>query len=1177
MTLSGISAAESGTALNRVLESFIKPSEAMTAHLKTQGYESGVAAVQALGLKGTMDMLRETTGGNVETLAKLFNETRAAKGALALMANEGQNYLGVFNAVTSETERLGATQRAFNEQSKSFSFQLELAKNNLVALGIEIGQRVLPALSSLASMVSGVLTTFSDLPGPVKAAVAVFGALVGVAGLVGGSFLLLAPRISHARDLMADLAVKSPALAGGLRTVGGALGALGLVLTAGTVLMALMGQAKAQLKRDTEALVEALEAEEDGMEGAADAALTKLIMDRQLIDGAKSLGVSLELVSDAARGDKDAMAELERQLSTTDVQVRNLGSGFGQLGTASDQTRNVNRAFLGSVGEVSTALEAARKQVDAKKEALGILNPTVDDTQAKMKQVEQILGPVGDALGSNAEEVKKLDDIQKAYNDSMKAFADGASVYKKVLDEKQEAERTARDTLDRTTADGKKAWEDFKVSTDITLGEYNAGLQNQITSAEEWSRNYVAIYQRFGPQVATILASMGREGQIIAAKMTADLEGEGKKTAELLPKLYGQAGVDATTGLFRGLGPSPANTATQGQAVRDEANRVLGPLPADALALAQTTTGNILAGLAPMIPNTTNQAAQTSAGAHLHFDPLPAWAAGIAQGMTGNMSAGLGPMIPNTTNQAQQTRSGAAGALDPLMADIQRIAGTTTSNMLGGLDPMAPGTRQRADETSRGVYDPLGPVPGWTGGTGGAATDRWLGQLDRGLGATFNRAAGWANDLLRVLNPLLKGAGAPQFGSPGGGDWPQSDGGVLEFYASGGVENHVAQIAPGRWPARVWAEPETEGEAYIPLAASKRRRSEEILSAVARRFGLSVVDFKGGALGDLPVITRAWGGLDDYGLPHPPDYAAQGTMVGRTAREDSYYTFRKILEFEKARREAAAAAGGVGGGSLGGGGWQAITNYLSSRGVPYTITSTTGGKHAPGSYHYQGKAVDMVSGNMMQIFNTLAGVGGSLAELFHDPAGWSIKNGQRVNWTVGGHGGHVHGAVFDQGGILQPGYTLAYNGTGMPERVISFANGGEMGQWYGGPGYGFIGPQGELPGPWFAKGTTIPQLAQSPLREIVNSLFTVAHAVGSIAAVTPARQAGPAGSVGGGGVIDNSVTISAPVTVEVNAPVGADVDHLNRIVGTQVNWALKQWGQNLQQLLRAQGRVRIRV
>ena len=73
------------------------------------------------------------------------------------------------------------------------------------------------------------------------------------------------------------------------------------------------------------------------------------------------------------------------------------------------------------------------------------------------------------------------------------------------------------------------------------------------------------------------------------------------------------------------------------------------------------------------------------------------------------------------------------------------------------------------------------------------------------------------------------------------------DGGIdkLEHYANGGSkEQHKAQIARGgEW--RVWAEPETDGESYIPLAKSKRKRSTQILAKTADIFGLTVLDKKG--------------------------------------------------------------------------------------------------------------------------------------------------------------------------------------------------------------------------------------------------------------------------------------------------------------------------------------------
>jgi hypothetical protein len=84
----------------------------------------------------------------------------------------------------------------------------------------------------------------------------------------------------------------------------------------------------------------------------------------------------------------------------------------------------------------------------------------------------------------------------------------------------------------------------------------------------------------------------------------------------------------------------------------------------------------------------------------------------------------------------------------------------------------------------------------------------------------------------------------------------EANGGVLDFYAAGGIrENHVAQIArAGTW--RVWAEDETRGEAYIPLAASKRARSIEIWKQAGHRMGIESFA-EGGVFAPRPVYQAA--------------------------------------------------------------------------------------------------------------------------------------------------------------------------------------------------------------------------------------------------------------------------------------------------------------------------------
>ena len=68
------------------------------------------------------------------------------------------------------------------------------------------------------------------------------------------------------------------------------------------------------------------------------------------------------------------------------------------------------------------------------------------------------------------------------------------------------------------------------------------------------------------------------------------------------------------------------------------------------------------------------------------------------------------------------------------------------------------------------------------------------------------------------------------------------------------AEGHYAQIAPaGAW--RVWAEPETGGEAYIPLAASKRAGAMAVFTQVANTFGVPVAPMAAGGTWGVPAYS----------------------------------------------------------------------------------------------------------------------------------------------------------------------------------------------------------------------------------------------------------------------------------------------------------------------------------
>lgn len=153
MTLSGISSSEAGTSLNRLLQSLIDPSEELALAINEVGYESGAQALEVDSLSTVMLKLMDASEGNIETLLKWFPEIRAARGALALMSDEGRNYLEVAAAIEVVDARQGAARKALNEQMKSVSAQWKIFVNNINAAAIGIGTALLPAIIVLLDSV----------------------------------------------------------------------------------------------------------------------------------------------------------------------------------------------------------------------------------------------------------------------------------------------------------------------------------------------------------------------------------------------------------------------------------------------------------------------------------------------------------------------------------------------------------------------------------------------------------------------------------------------------------------------------------------------------------------------------------------------------------------------------------------------------------------------------------------------------------------------------------------------------------------------------------------------------------------------------------------------------------------------------------------------------------------
>lgn len=425
MTLNGISAAEAGTSMNRVIQTLIQPSAELASALKAMGYESGLAALEQLGLNGVMAGLAKQTGGGAEAMSSLFPEIRALRGALALTSAEGQNYNRVQGAMNDEAQLLGATQRALAEQQKSTSYQFQILKNSVVAAAIDFGQSLLPAIKMVVGAFQAAIDVWNAIPGPLKVIVGVAGLLAGIFVGIAGALLLLAPGILMASaafgTLTAAIGTATTASLTFLATPWGiALAAVGGAVAIATGLWAKHAKGQADTKRRVDELKDSLDAETGALTEQTQQLLRDRIVKDDLDKKAKELGVSLQDLMLAMSGDEAAAARVEAQAGkTTDELIAQA--------EAADKAAGGHNALEDSLStEWTTAGSAQQAHSDLTK-AIGKGSSDVDKATSAFEREKTITTATEGAMGQLTRAT-----TQKAEAD--KAAAEAADAHRQQME-----------------------------------------------------------------------------------------------------------------------------------------------------------------------------------------------------------------------------------------------------------------------------------------------------------------------------------------------------------------------------------------------------------------------------------------------------------------------------------------------------------------------------------------------------------------------------------------------------------------------------------------------------------------------------------------------------------------------------------------------------------------------
>ncbi|WP_243158354.1 phage tail tape measure protein, partial [Clostridium sporogenes] len=84
LTKNGLKTDEAVTALKGVFSSVIKPTEEAAKTAQQLGIDFSVSALKSKGFAKFLEEIKVKTGGNTETMGKLFGNVRALSGALVL-------------------------------------------------------------------------------------------------------------------------------------------------------------------------------------------------------------------------------------------------------------------------------------------------------------------------------------------------------------------------------------------------------------------------------------------------------------------------------------------------------------------------------------------------------------------------------------------------------------------------------------------------------------------------------------------------------------------------------------------------------------------------------------------------------------------------------------------------------------------------------------------------------------------------------------------------------------------------------------------------------------------------------------------------------------------------------------------------------------------------------------
>jgi TP901 family phage tail tape measure protein len=497
----------------------------MSADEFTRAFETDPArAIQAFvsGL-GRID----AAGGNVfATLSDLELGNIRTRDALLRLAGAGD----LLGQSLDDGARAWAENTALiDEAAKRYDTaeaKIAIAKNTLVDLAIDVGNLLLPAIAGLAEGAADLLQWFSDLPGPLKTVATILAGLVGTVALLGGGFLLMAPRIAAARVELQLLSTTMPGLATAMRGFTLAIPVVGALFAVAAGIGAIASASKEAappVSDATSALLDLAAGVSDELIANTLAAAEAMQHFGEMAEQSLTPEGAIAAMDEVNR----ATGEFERNLSSIDTALAQLVSG----GNADEAGRAVEM--------FAEALGLEGKQIDELTDDLPKYREALLEAENQQRLTTESVDPLQDALGdlstrfglTGDDAAKAAEEMLKAWEDAGGEFVGVLGAYTTALESKEAKEREAAEKTAESTEDATDSWEDYVDDVTLTVDEYIAELERMVQNQANWRDNLIQLAGRASDGLLDHLVQLGPEGADLVA-LFASMTDEELKEAE---------------------------------------------------------------------------------------------------------------------------------------------------------------------------------------------------------------------------------------------------------------------------------------------------------------------------------------------------------------------------------------------------------------------------------------------------------------------------------------------------------------------------------------------------------------------------------------------------------------------------------------------------------------------